>query len=227
MTRAGSRWCASGVGFVARRVDVDRLLAESATTDVAPEPPTVAPAEAVQELTQALERIRRVLGRLCAARRVGKLAEGLQDLTEAVAGALRVLSDDAELWTGRRPTASTRPVDQGRLNCPAQAEAAHMSAYLVVFERADDGGCGAYLPNAPGVVALGETREEVAARLQEAHGAYAAEMRSLGKCLRGPRQPPVRRDRVDLAAPSHADRAEVGEAALRWRGPCLEALAAA
>jgi predicted RNase H-like HicB family nuclease len=38
-----------------------------------------------------------------------------------------------------------------------------MSEYVVVFERADEGGWGAYLPDLPGVVALGATRDEVRA----------------------------------------------------------------
>jgi predicted RNase H-like HicB family nuclease len=56
-----------------------------------------------------------------------------------------------------------------------------VSEYVVIFERADDGGWGAYLPDLPGVVALGQTREQVAARIQEALDAYAEEMRSVGK----------------------------------------------
>ena len=43
-----------------------------------------------------------------------------------------------------------------------------MSEYVVVFERADDGGWGAYVPDLPGVVALGASREEVSARIKEA-----------------------------------------------------------
>ena len=61
-----------------------------------------------------------------------------------------------------------------------------MSEYLVILERADDGGWGAYLPDLPGVVALGESRDDVAARIQEALDAYADEMRSLGKRLPAP-----------------------------------------
>lgn len=61
-----------------------------------------------------------------------------------------------------------------------------MNEYVVVFEQAEDGGWGAYLPDLPGVVALGETREEVAARIQEALEAYADEMRSLGQELPAP-----------------------------------------
>jgi predicted RNase H-like HicB family nuclease len=43
-----------------------------------------------------------------------------------------------------------------------------MSEYVVVLERAEDGGWGAYLPDLPGVVALGSSREEVAERIREA-----------------------------------------------------------
>lgn len=58
-----------------------------------------------------------------------------------------------------------------------------MTEYVVVFEQAEDGGWGAYLPDVPGVVALGFTREEVAAGIQEALDAYVDEMRELGKEL--------------------------------------------
>ena len=61
-----------------------------------------------------------------------------------------------------------------------------MSEYVVIFERADDGGWGAYLPDLPGVVALGATRDEVADGIQEALDAYAEEMRSLGQSLPAP-----------------------------------------
>lgn len=61
-----------------------------------------------------------------------------------------------------------------------------MSEYVVIFEQADDGGWGAYLPDLPGVVALGDTRDEVAMRIQEALQAYADEMRMLGRELPAP-----------------------------------------
>jgi predicted RNase H-like HicB family nuclease len=61
-----------------------------------------------------------------------------------------------------------------------------MSEYVVVFERADDGGWGAYLPDLPGVVALGRSREEVADRIREAVDAYAEEMTALGQALPAP-----------------------------------------
>ena len=58
-----------------------------------------------------------------------------------------------------------------------------MSEYVVIFERADDGG---WVPDLPGVVALGQTRDEVAAGIQQALDAYADEMRSLGRELPAP-----------------------------------------
>ncbi len=61
-----------------------------------------------------------------------------------------------------------------------------MSEYMVVYERAKDGGWGAYLPDLAGVVALGASREEVADRIQEALDAYAEEMASLGRGLPEP-----------------------------------------
>jgi predicted RNase H-like HicB family nuclease len=61
-----------------------------------------------------------------------------------------------------------------------------MSEYVVVFERAEDGGWGAYLPDLPGVVALGTTRDEVASRIREAVDAYAQEMVELGQALPEP-----------------------------------------
>ena len=61
-----------------------------------------------------------------------------------------------------------------------------MSDYVVVFERAEDGGWGAYLPDVPGVVALGGSREEVANRIREALDAYAQEMAALGQPLPKP-----------------------------------------
>jgi predicted RNase H-like HicB family nuclease len=61
-----------------------------------------------------------------------------------------------------------------------------MSEYVVIFERAEDGGWGAYLPDVPGVVALGTSREEVADLIQEALDAYAQEIATLGQRLPEP-----------------------------------------
>lgn len=58
-----------------------------------------------------------------------------------------------------------------------------MTSYVAVYERAEDGGWGGYLPDVPGVVALGPTQDVVVAGLQEALAAYADEMRELGRDL--------------------------------------------
>lgn len=58
-----------------------------------------------------------------------------------------------------------------------------MSEYVVIYERDDAGGWGAYLPDLPGVVALGATRDEVSDRIGEAIGAYGEEMAALGRRL--------------------------------------------
>lgn len=61
-----------------------------------------------------------------------------------------------------------------------------MSEYVVIYEQAEDGGWGAYLPDLPGVVALGKTHEEVADRIQEALGAYVEYLRDEGQALPPP-----------------------------------------
>lgn len=57
---------------------------------------------------------------------------------------------------------------------------------MVIYEQAEDGGWGAYLPDVPGVVALGGTREEVAAGLAEALGAYVEDLSERGLSLPAP-----------------------------------------
>jgi predicted RNase H-like HicB family nuclease len=61
-----------------------------------------------------------------------------------------------------------------------------MSEYVVIYEQAEDGGWGAYIPDVPGVVALGVTRAEVAERIQEALSAYAEDLRRRGRSLPDP-----------------------------------------
>jgi len=61
-----------------------------------------------------------------------------------------------------------------------------MSEYVVIYEQADDGGWGAYIPDLPGVVALGSTRAEVAERIQEALSAYAEDLYQRGVPLPNP-----------------------------------------
>jgi predicted RNase H-like HicB family nuclease len=58
-----------------------------------------------------------------------------------------------------------------------------MSEYMVIYEQAEDGGWGAYIPDLPGVVALGASQEEVAELIQEALSAYAEDLRMRGGSL--------------------------------------------
>jgi predicted RNase H-like HicB family nuclease len=61
-----------------------------------------------------------------------------------------------------------------------------MSEYVVIYEQADDGAWGAYMPDLPGVVALGTTRDEASARINEAFAAYAEDLRERGESLPPP-----------------------------------------
>lgn len=56
-----------------------------------------------------------------------------------------------------------------------------MKNYLVIYERAEDGGWGAHSPDVEGVFALGETREETEGRMAEALAAHLAYLREQGK----------------------------------------------
>ncbi len=58
-----------------------------------------------------------------------------------------------------------------------------MSEYVVIYEQAEDGGWGAYIPDLPGVVALGRSRTEVGKRIQEALSAYAEDLEQRGSAL--------------------------------------------
>lgn len=70
------------------------MLAEGATVAVEPEPSAASPDEGRQQLEEALERGRGLLGRRTAARR-DELAMGLQELSDSVAAALQALSQDS------------------------------------------------------------------------------------------------------------------------------------
>ena len=61
-----------------------------------------------------------------------------------------------------------------------------MSKYVVVYEKAEEGGWGAYLPDVPGVVALGATRDDVTAGIREALDVYVDELKTLGVELPAP-----------------------------------------
>jgi predicted RNase H-like HicB family nuclease len=61
-----------------------------------------------------------------------------------------------------------------------------MSEYVVIYEQAEDGGWGAYMPDLPGVVALAASRTEVMERIKEALAAYADDLRRRGRTLPSP-----------------------------------------
>lgn len=64
-----------------------------------PRPSSATPADTRDQLAHALQQAQRLLGRRSAARRV-ELAEGLQQLSDAVATAVRRLSDGSAAPTG-------------------------------------------------------------------------------------------------------------------------------
>jgi predicted RNase H-like HicB family nuclease len=61
-----------------------------------------------------------------------------------------------------------------------------MSRYAVVIEQADDGGFGAYAPDLPGCVAVGETEDEVLALMREAIALHLVAMREAGEQVPDP-----------------------------------------
>ncbi len=62
-----------------------------------------------------------------------------------------------------------------------------MSEYVVIYEQAEDGAWGAYIPDLPGVVALGTTREETTDRIHEALDAYTGDLHERSQSLPAPR----------------------------------------
>jgi predicted RNase H-like HicB family nuclease len=61
-----------------------------------------------------------------------------------------------------------------------------VSEYVVIYDQAEDGGWGAYLPDLPGVVALGATRAEVGERIKETLAADSEDLRERGQSLPAP-----------------------------------------
>ena len=53
--------------------------------------------------------------------------------------------------------------------------------YLVIYEKAADGGWGAYVPDLPGCFTLGDTRREAAKHIKEAISAHVALLRERGE----------------------------------------------
>jgi predicted RNase H-like HicB family nuclease len=58
--------------------------------------------------------------------------------------------------------------------------------YLIVIERADDGGYGAWAPDLPGCVALGETIEDAERQMREAIAFHLEGLRELGEPIPAP-----------------------------------------
>lgn len=61
-----------------------------------------------------------------------------------------------------------------------------MTRYLVVYERAEDGGWGAYLPDVPGCIACGETQAEAEKLMREALPMHIELMREYGQAVPEP-----------------------------------------
>ena len=61
-----------------------------------------------------------------------------------------------------------------------------MNEYVVIYEQAEDGEWGAHLRDVPGVIALGATREEITAGIEEALAAYAEDLSERGLGLPAP-----------------------------------------
>jgi predicted RNase H-like HicB family nuclease len=54
-------------------------------------------------------------------------------------------------------------------------------SYLIVIERADDGSYGAWAPDLPGCVALGETIEDAERQMREAIAFHLEGLRAAGE----------------------------------------------
>ena len=57
----------------------------------------------------------------------------------------------------------------------------------MIYERADDGGWGAYSPDLPGVISLGDTRDEIERNMREAIELYLDDLRQRGEAAPEPR----------------------------------------
>ncbi len=61
-----------------------------------------------------------------------------------------------------------------------------MKNYLVIYEQAEDGGWGSHSPDVEGVFALGQTREEVEAKMAEGLAAHLEYLRESGRPIPDP-----------------------------------------
>lgn len=70
--------------------------------------------------------------------------------------------------------------------------------YLVVFERAEDGGFGAWAPDLPGCFGVGATRDECEQVMREAIAFHIEGLREFGE----PVPPPVAVDATLVSVPA-------------------------
>ena len=72
-----------------------------------------------------------------------------------------------------------------------------MREYLVIFERAADGGWGAYAPDLPGLGVVGDTREETDMLIREGIAIHIAGLREDGLPIP---EPMTTAERISIAA---------------------------
>ena len=58
-----------------------------------------------------------------------------------------------------------------------------MTRFLVIYERAADGGWGAYVPDLPGCFTLGDTREATERHIRDAIAAHLGLLRERGQAI--------------------------------------------
>lgn len=61
-----------------------------------------------------------------------------------------------------------------------------MSTYVILIERADDGGYGAWCPDLPGCVALGDTYDECVTQMHTAITLHLDGLRAAGEPVPAP-----------------------------------------
>ncbi len=61
-----------------------------------------------------------------------------------------------------------------------------MSSYVILIERAADGGFGAWCPDLPGCVALGDTYQECVAEMHDAITLHLEGLREAGEPIPAP-----------------------------------------
>lgn len=58
-----------------------------------------------------------------------------------------------------------------------------MTDYVVIYEQGEDGAWGAYLPDVPGCIALGDSQAEVAKNIREGLALYVDELGRSGQTI--------------------------------------------